>query len=112
MANVPGYLYCYTADPDDGKIQRIFPNRFQEDPHVEAGQADRSARRRGVWLHVGSGQERRFACVHAAREIYSELPPALRWGDFEDIGLKDFEAVRSRFAGRPPGYPSASAASV
>ncbi len=107
LANALGYLYCYTADPDSGKIQRIFPNRFQEDPHVEAGQAVVLPGEGAFRLNVGSGQERHFSCMHTAREIYSDLPPALRWGDFEDIGLKDFDAVRSRFAevsGQPVGF--------
>jgi hypothetical protein len=109
MANVPGYLYCYTADPDSGKIQRIFPNRFQEDPHVDAGQPVVLPGEGSFRLNVGPAQERKFACMHTTREIYSDLPAALRWGDFEDIGLKDFDAVRNRFAevsGQPVGFSS------
>ena len=32
----PGYVYCFLQTPSTGKIQRIFPNRFMRDPHVEA----------------------------------------------------------------------------
>jgi len=98
MANAPGYLYCYTANPGDGKIQRIFPNRFQEDPHVEAGQAIVLPGEGEFRLSVGPSEERQFACMHTRREIYADLPASLRWGDFENIGLKSFEAVRDRFA--------------
>ena len=32
------------------------------------------------------------------REIYNDLPPQLRWGDFEDIRLGTFEEIRDAFA--------------
>lgn len=109
MASAPGYLYCYTADPDTGKLQRIYPNRFQEDPHVEAAQAIVLPGEGAFRLAVGAGRERRFACLHSAREIYADLPASLRWGDFENIGLPSFEAVRDRFAevsGQAVGFAS------
>jgi hypothetical protein len=37
-------------------------------------------------------------------EIYNELPPTLRWGDFDEVRLKGFDEVRQAFAqaaGRP-----------
>lgn len=110
MANSPGYLYCYTAD-SGGTLQRIFPNRFQTDPHVDAGQAIVLPGEGAFQLSVGAGEERQFACMHTREEIYSSLPPSLRWGDFEKIGLKNFETVRDRFAeiaGHPVGFTSLS----
>lgn len=93
-ANVPGYVYCYAQDPATQAIRRIFPNRFARDPRLEAG--------RTATL-PGTGQFRllpghRYACVHAAREVYNDLPPPLRWGDFEDIRLPSFDAIQAQFA--------------
>ena len=38
------------------------------------------------------------ACLHAPREVYGDLPPPLRWGDFEDIRLPNFDAIRDQFS--------------
>jgi hypothetical protein len=37
-------------------------------------------------------------CLATEREVYNDLPPLLRWGDFEDIKLGTFEAIRDAFA--------------
>ncbi|MBA4340628.1 MAG: hypothetical protein C0423_00590 [Methylibium sp.] len=88
------YVYCYAQDPASGSVRRIFPNRFATDPRVNAN--------RGVAL-PGRGAfklapQHQYACVLAPREVYGALPPQLRWGDFEDIRLTDFDAIRDRFA--------------
>lgn len=88
------YVYCYAQDPATGAIRRIFPNRFANDPRVNVG--------RNVHL-PGRGRFRlsarhQHACVMAPREVYAVLPPQLRWGDFEDIRLGSFEAIREQFA--------------
>lgn len=36
-------------------------------------------------------------CLATERESYNELPPPLRWGDFEDIKLGTFEEIRDAF---------------
>jgi curli biogenesis system outer membrane secretion channel CsgG len=77
----PAYVYCYVQSPSSGKIQRIFPNRFMRDPRLEAD----------VPLTLNP-------CAPGAQsEVYNELPPALRWGDFEDIRLGSFEEIREAF---------------
>jgi curli biogenesis system outer membrane secretion channel CsgG len=94
VAATKGYLYCYAQDPSTQAIQRIFPNRFVRDPRVEAGA-----------LLALPGQaafkidpRQRIACIHAPREVYNDLPPPLRWGDFEDVRLTGFEQIRQAFA--------------
>ena len=37
-------------------------------------------------------------CLATEREVYNDLPPPLRWGDFEDIRLGTFEEIRDAFA--------------
>jgi Domain of unknown function (DUF4384) len=93
-ATAPGYVYCYAQDPANQAIRRIFPNRFARDPRLEAG--------RTVSL-PGAGRfnllpGHRYACVHALREVYNDLPPPLRWGDFDDIRLPSFDAIQEQFA--------------
>jgi hypothetical protein len=93
-ADVAGYAYCYARDPQKNAIRRIFPNRFAKDPRIEAGRA--VALPGGQAFKLDPTHE--FACLHAPREIYNSLPPPLRWGDFEDIRLTSFEAIRQQFA--------------
>ena len=90
----PGYVYCYTRDPVTQHIQRIFPNRFVKDPRVESG-------KRLVLPGAGKfvlNPAAEYACLHAPREVYGDLPPPLRWGDFEDIKLSNFEDIRVQFS--------------
>jgi Domain of unknown function (DUF4384) len=89
----PGYVYCYAQDPQSQAIRRIFPNRFARDPRVQPGRA----------LALPSAGRfslpatHRYACLHAPTEVYGDLPPPLRWGDFDDVRLKSFEAIRQQF---------------
>lgn len=95
LANTAGaYVYCYAQDPNTGAMRRIFPNRFTPDPRVEAGRSISLPGRGGFKLSA----LHQHACMVAPREVYNVLPPQLRWGDFEDIRLADFEAVRQHFA--------------
>ena len=94
QVKAPGYVYCYSQDPVTRRIQRIFPNRFGKDPRVEPG---RSVQLPGPGRFV-LNPAAEFACLHAPREVYGDLPPPLRWGDFEDIKAAGFEEIRDMFA--------------
>jgi hypothetical protein len=89
-----GYLYCYSQDPVSQKIVRIFPNRFVRDPRIDAGKP--------VLLPGGQrfvlNPAAQYACLHAPREVYGDLPAPLRWGDFEEIRLKSFDEIRAHFS--------------
>jgi hypothetical protein len=103
----PGYVYCYARDPKADKIRRVFPNRFARDPRIATGQA--------VTL-PGAAQFRlsadmEYACLHAPREVYNDLMPPLRWGDFEDIRLPSFTAIRDHF-NQASGLPIALAPAI
>jgi hypothetical protein len=89
-----GYLYCYAQDPATKAIRRVFPNRFSADPRVEAGQSLTLPGKARFALSAGH----EHACIHAPREVYGDLPPPLRWGDFEDIRLASFDDIRQQFA--------------
>ena len=94
QVHTPGYLYCYSQDPVTRRIQRIFPNRFGKDPRVEPGRPVQLPGQGRFVLNPAA----EFACLHAPREIYGDLPPPLRWGDFEDIRASRFEEIRDMFS--------------
>lgn len=92
IAASAGYLFCFAQDPSSA-IRRIFPNRFTRDARVEPGAS--------VML-PGPGRfslddKQRIACVHSERDIYNELPPSLRWGDFDEVRLKSFDEIGKAF---------------
>jgi hypothetical protein len=89
-----GYMYCYMQDRSTQRLQRIFPNRFAKDPRVEAGSTITLPGKNKFTLKTTAD----YACIHAPREIYGDLPPPLRWGDFEDIKAKGFDEIRDMFA--------------
>ena len=96
----PGFVYCFVQSPSTGKIQRIFPNRFMRDPHLEANTPLLLPGAQGFKVTAGADGEKQQAvgCFATEREVYNELPPSLRWGDFEDIRLGSFEEIGQAFA--------------
>jgi hypothetical protein len=93
------YVYCYVQSPTTGKIQRIFPNRFARDPRLEANTPLVLPGAQGFKVVAGGEgvKQQTVGCLATEREIYNELPPQLRWGDFEDIKLGTFEEIRDAF---------------
>lgn len=96
-----GFLYCYYADAD-GKVVRIFPNRFQPDAFVEA--------RRQVEIPPGpqppfnirmekGGVGETIACVASPQEVGLALPDKYKAGDLQVIpgaSLEDVLAIYER----------------
>ncbi len=93
-------MYCYVQSPTTGKIQRIFPNRFAREPRIEANTPLELPGAQGFKVAAGGeGVTRQtLGCLATEREVYNDLPPQLRWGDFEDIRLGSFEEIRDAFA--------------
>lgn len=97
-SSTDAYVYCYTQG-ENGKIQRFFPNRFARDPRVAANTPIVLPGRQRFGLRANAGGEvHRMACFSAAREIYNDLPPPLRWSDFDDVGFTNFQDFRQAFA--------------
>jgi curli biogenesis system outer membrane secretion channel CsgG len=94
------YVYCYVQSPTTGKIQRIFPNRFAREPRIEANTPLELPGAQGFKVAAGGDGVTRqtLGCLATEREVYNDLPPQLRWGDFEDIRLGTFEEIRDAFA--------------
>lgn len=100
IAASPGHLFCFAQDPSTQVLRRIFPNRFVRDSRVDAG-AQLSVPGSAKFTLDG---RQRFACRHTATDIYNELPPQLRWGDFDEVRVKTFDEIASAFsqaAGQP-----------
>jgi curli biogenesis system outer membrane secretion channel CsgG len=99
-AEQAAYVYCYVQSPASGKIQRIFPNRFARDPRVEANTPLVLPGAQGFNVLAGGegARQQTVGCLATHREVYNDLPPQLRWGDFEDIRLASFEEIRDAFA--------------
>jgi Domain of unknown function (DUF4384) len=94
-----GYLYCYTEDGKTNALQRVYPNRFVQDPRVEFGQTVSLPGAGAFKIEAQAGTtQRNIGCMLAPREIYGGLPPPLRWGDFEDVRLTSIEAIQTEFA--------------
>jgi curli biogenesis system outer membrane secretion channel CsgG len=98
-ASQAAYVYCYVQSPSSGKIQRIFPNRFARDPRVEANMPLLIPGAQGFKVAAGADgvRQQTVGCLATEREVYNDLPPPLRWGDFEDIRLGSFEEIRDAF---------------
>lgn len=84
QTTAPAYVYCY-AQTAGGKLQRIFPNRFVSDPMVEPAVPLLLPGKQGFKLLPGENDSVPVACFAAPREIYKDIPAALRWGDFQDL---------------------------
>ncbi len=95
--NVPAYVYCYARDPQ-GVVQRIFPSRFAPDPLVRP---DRPLELPGAQrFTLPAADTLEVACLAAPREVYNDVPAALRWGDFQALNaVRGFEEVRRMLEG-------------
>jgi hypothetical protein len=48
-------------------------------------------------LRARAGAAESVACFTTPNEIYSSLPAALRWGDFDPLRLRSFDEVAAIF---------------
>ena len=110
----PGYVYCYVQSPANGKIQRIFPNRFARDPRIEANTPLVLPGSQGFKIAAGAEGVRQQAvgCLATEREVYNELQAQLRWGDFEEIRLGTFDEIRDAFSAVAKGPVSLTGALI
>lgn len=102
--DTPAYVYCY-AQTASGKLQRIFPNRFVSDPRVEPNTPLLLPGRQGFKLLPGDADSVPVTCFAARREIYNDIPAALRWGDFQNLkavtGFQDVQRLLEDVAHEP-----------
>lgn len=98
-----GFLYCYYADAD-GKVARIFPNRFQPDAFVEANrQVEIPPGPQppfNIRMERGNATET-IACVSSPQEVGLALPDAYKAGDLQVIPGTRLEDVLSTYEKLP-----------
>ena len=94
----PGYVYCYLQNTAGGPIQRFFPNRFVPDPRIEANVPMTLPGGQGFKIPAAKdARQQTISCLVAPREVYQDLPPPLRWPDFEDIRLRSIGEIQEAF---------------
>ncbi|EKV25957.1 hypothetical protein C882_3372 [Caenispirillum salinarum AK4] len=95
-----GFLYCYYADAS-GTVARIFPNRFQPDAFVQAGQRvtipPGSAEKPFVIRMDQPGNRETIACIAAEQEAGVALPDALKAEDLQPIPGATVDAIVDAF---------------
>lgn len=105
-ADSSGYLFCFYTDADNN-TQRFFPNRFQTDNFVSAGDTvklpgsmpfDITANENGATEYI--------TCFASQQNVYHNLPAAIRTYDFEDLDVRSLEEVRQGFSAASNGTAS------
>jgi len=92
--SAPAYAYCYARDPK-GIIQRIFPNRYRRDPSLRPGVPLVLPGDQPFQLAAPAAGQVEVACFAAPREIYNDVPAALKWGDFQNLNkVASFDDIR------------------
>jgi peptidoglycan hydrolase-like protein with peptidoglycan-binding domain len=95
---VPAYAYCYHEN-SAGKVNRIFPNRFQRDPRISAKKPLKLPAKGSFQLNASNAGQETIACFAAPRELYNNVPAALRWGDFQTLNkVNGLDGVRDLLA--------------
>jgi curli biogenesis system outer membrane secretion channel CsgG len=91
------FLYCFYRDAG-GSVARIFPNRFQPDPFLPAGQPVEIPGR-GAFDIVFEvpGAEEEVACVASDREVGLDLPDALKVADLTPLPVENLDQLIARF---------------
>ena len=102
-ASADAYVYCYYRDGAN-RISRIYPNQFQPDPYVPAGQyvsvpprdAKGNLTEFGIKLeHAGTNEE--VACMASDREVGIWLPKSLKQRDLTQLPVKSLADIEAAF---------------
>jgi peptidoglycan hydrolase-like protein with peptidoglycan-binding domain/curli biogenesis system outer membrane secretion channel CsgG len=96
--NQDAYLYCYYQDADLN-VARIFPNQFDADPYVIAGQAVSipSATAGFDIVLDRPGANEQIACLASEVEVGLRLPPALKAADLVPLPVGSVDDVVAEY---------------
>ncbi|HEV7370219.1 DUF4384 domain-containing protein [Arenibaculum sp.] len=98
-----GYVYCFYEDGRQ-QVARIFPNRFQPDPFVEARRRVEIPPANQTAFNIrmdAPGATERVACIVSPQELGLHLPEPLKAGDLEAIPGVRLSDVLTAFGGLP-----------
>ncbi len=93
-ANQGAHLYCYYADASDN-VARVFPNQFQPDSFLPAGQTAKVPGDDAGFDIVleQAGADENVACVASTKELGLRLPDALKMPDLTPIPGKSLDEI-------------------
>ena len=97
------YVYCYYQDAT-GNVARIFPNRFQADPFLRAGQQIEvpPAGQKSFAIRFDKpGGFETIACLGANQEVGLRLPDKLKAQDLEPLPVSGLDEIATQFRGVP-----------
>lgn len=93
------YVYCYYQDAG-GTVARIFPNRFQPDAFLRAGQQIEipPAGQTSFAIRFDKpGGTEGIVCLGATNEVGLRLPSRLKTADLEPLPVKGLDEVSEQF---------------
>ena len=91
------FVYCYLHD-EDGKVLRIFPNRFARNARIAAAKPLALPGTMGFELTAGrSGVSEHVACFATPSDVLASLAPSVGGADLEPLSVKSLDQVRGEF---------------
>lgn len=97
VVNRQSHLHCFLRD-DRQQYQRIFPNRFQRDTLLRAGEAlQLPGQMRFQILASPRGITEAVICYATERETIGRLPRRISGGDFENLPVTSFDEIKEAF---------------
>ena len=90
------FAYCYVQDAD-GAVARVFPNRWQPDPLIQAGkEVSVPGERAGFDLVLpDAGARETVACFASEKEIGRRLPQTLAKEDLAPLPVPSLDALNN-----------------
>jgi hypothetical protein len=108
------FVYCYYQDAE-GTVARIFPNRFQPDPFLQAGTSISipPAGQRAFAINFDrANTQEHVACLAANREVGLQLPAALKRQDLEPLPVHGLNDIAAQFRALPGAQVSEATLTV
>lgn len=97
------YVYCFYQDAS-GTVSRIFPNRFQPDPFLRAGERieipPAGERSFSIRFDRPGGTES-VACLGSSSEVGLRVPERLKAQDLEPLPVSGLDEVATQFRSVP-----------
>jgi hypothetical protein len=97
MANFQAHVHCYMRD-DNRQFQRIFPNRFNRDTLMRAGEVlQLPGPMRFQIIASPRGIPETVSCFATNRDVLAQLPRNITGADFENLPVASFDDIRNAF---------------
>jgi len=91
------FVYCFYQQ-SDGEVLRVFPNRFQPDAHVSAGEiVSIPGLSASFKIRLESPGNEELMCVASDRELVQHLPRELQVRDLVPMPIESLDALAERF---------------